>query len=308
MKKWKKAGVVLIAAMIFVMSLAGCGSSASAPTSEASAASPATIVSEETAASSGTESALLQSIKEKGYITIASSNDAPLCYQDIDTGELAGIDIVIFNEICKRLGIPEIKMKVIDFSNMLVELNNNSVDMVVDAVYIKEERLEMALFTDVWYQEGEAVITKKNSEFATKDTLVNATMGAQPGTAFYETAEKWLAEGKIKDLVGYENQATLMTAVNTGKVDAAVTDGIVAAYTLAQDSSLDLQMMTPYEAEASGRIGAAVRFEDKAFLEEVNMVLNEMKEDGTLLQIMKDFGLTEDYFVGVEDGKTINKQ
>lgn len=308
MKKWKKAGAVLIAAMISVMSLAGCGSSASAPTSEASAASPATIVSEETAASSGTESALLQSIKEKGYITIASSNDAPLCYQDIDTGELAGIDIVIFNEICKRLGIPEIKMKVIDFSNMLVELNNNSVDMVVDAVYIKEERLEMALFTDVWYQEGEAVITKKNSEFATKDTLVNATMGAQPGTAFYETAEKWLAEGKIKDLVGYENQATLMTAVNTGKVDAAVTDGIVAAYTLAQDSSLDLQMMTPYEAEASGRIGAAVRFEDKAFLEEVNMVLNEMKEDGTLLQIMKDFGLTEDYFVGVEDGKTINKQ
>lgn len=304
---------ILAAALSSVMLMgcfAGCGSSAPADTSTEVA--PAAVVESQTATAvttdAGGESELLKSIKEKGYITIASSNDAPLCYQDIDTGELAGIDIMIFNEACKRMGIPKIEMKVIDFSNMLVELNNNSVDMVVDAMYIKDERLDVALFTDVWYQEGEAVVVKKGSEFTTKESLVNASMGAQPGTAFYETAEKWLAEGKIKELVGYENQATLMTAVNTGKVDAAVTDGIVLAYTLSKDSNLDLEMLSPYEAEASGRIGAAVRFGDKAFLEEFNTVLNGMKEDGTLLQILKDFGLNEDYFVGVEDGKTANKQ
>lgn len=307
--KTKRLTAIFMAGLMLVTTLTGCSNTSSnAPTS----VQPVTTVADTTAApdetTGDTESALLKSIKEKGYITIASSNDAPLCYQDIDTGELAGIDIMIFNEVCERLGIPEIRMKVIDFSNMLVELNNNSVDMVVDAMYIKDERLEVALFTDVWYQEGEAVITKKDSEFTTKESLADAVMGAQPGTAFYETAQAWLSEGKIKDLVGYENQATLMTAVNTGKVDAAVTDGIVAAYTLAQDSSLDLQLMSPYEAEASGRIGAAVRFGDKEFLDEVNAVLNEMKEDGTLLRILKDFGLTEDYFVGVEDGKTTNKQ
>jgi polar amino acid transport system substrate-binding protein len=292
-----------------LMSLAGCGSESGTPATTTAAPAPAesTEAPADTADGSG-ESALLQSIKEKGYITIASSNDAPLCYQDIETGELAGIDILIFTEACKRLGIPEIQMKVIDFSNMLVELNNNSVDMVVDAMYIKDERLDIALFTDVWYQEGEAVVVKKGSEFTTKESLAGASMGAQPGTAFYETAEQWLAEGKIKELVGYENQATLMTAVNTGKVDAAVTDGIVLAYTLSTDSNLDLEMLSPYEAEASGRIGAAVRFEDKAFLEEFNAVLNGMKEDGTLLQILKDFGLNEDYYVGVEEGKTANKK
>lgn len=308
----KKILAAVLSGMMMIGCLAGCGSSA--PATPSTEAAPSVATSAETSAEASVEtdasgeSALLKSIKEKGYITIASSNDAPLCYQDIETGELAGIDIMIFNEICNRLGIPEIQMKVIDFSNMLVELNNNSVDMVVDAMYIKDERLDIALFTDVWYQEGEAVVVKKGSEFTTKESLANASMGAQPGTAFYETAETWLAEGKIKELVGYENQATLMTAVNTGKVDAAVTDGIVLAYTLSQDSNLDLEMLSPYEAEASGRIGAAVRFEDKDFLEEVNAVLNEMKEDGTLLQILKDFGLNEDYFVGVEEGKTINKQ
>ena len=33
-----------------------------------------------------------------------------------------------------------------------------------------------------------------------------------------------------------------------------------------------------------------------------------MKEDGTLLQILQDFGLNEDYYVDVEDGKTVNKK
>ena len=302
----KKIMAMLMSGLMLMSCFAGCGStdpSASSKDAASSGASGSVVVSD-----AGGESALLKSIKEKGYITIASSNDAPLCYQDIDTGELAGIDIMIFNEACKRMGIPKIEMKVIDFSNMLVELNNNSVDMVVDAMYIKDERLDIALFTDVWYQEGEAVVVKKGSAFTTKESLANASMGAQPGTAFYETAEKWLSEGKIKELVGYENQATLMMAVNTGKVDAAVTDGIVLAYTLSKDSSLDLEMLSPYEAEASGRIGAAVRFADKAFLEEFNAVLNGMKEDGTLLQILKDFGLNEDYYVGIEEGKTVNKK
>ena len=313
MKKLAKLmATTLIGAMLTGL-LAGCGGAAdpsksSSATVESSSAEASKVSESAESTGESGESALLQKIKERGYVVIASSNDAPFFYEDIDTGELSGLDYEIFKEVCSRLGIPDIEMKVIDFSNMLVELNNGNVDIVTDAVYIKDERLEIALFTDVWYTESEAVVTKKDSAFTTKESLVDAKVGAQPGTAFYETAEQWLNEGKIKELVGYENQATLMTAVNTGKVDAVVTDGIVSAYTLAQDSSLDLMLMTPYEAEAVGRIGAAVRFEDKAFLDEVNAVLNEMKEDGTLLQILKDFGLTEDYFVDVEDGKTVNKK
>ena len=47
---------------------------------------------------------------------------------------------------------------IIDFSNLLVELNNRSIDMVVDGMYVKDDRLKIAAFTDKWYQEGEAVV------------------------------------------------------------------------------------------------------------------------------------------------------
>lgn len=252
------------------------------------------------------ESSMLTKAKEKGYLLIGSSNDAPFSYTDVESKKLKGLDIEILKEICKRLGIGDIQMKVTDFSNLLVELNNKNVDMVADAMYVKDERLQIAAFTDKWYQEGEAVVIPESSSIKTKEDLKDKKVGAQPGTTFYETAQKWLDEGKIGGLEAYDNQATLMTAVNTGKVDAVVTDGIVAGYTLSSDSSLKLKLLSPYEAEASGQIGAAVRFEDKEFLAEINKALNDMKADGTLLKILKDYGLTEDYFVGVEEGKTTN--
>lgn len=297
MKKMKMVrSIALWLALIMVLALmAGCGKIGSSEPGTSSAGS-----------SSAAESDMLKKIKEKGYILIGSSNDAPFSYQDVKTNELAGIDIEILREICKRLGIPDIQMKVIDFSNLLVELNNNSIDMVVDAMYVKNERLQIAAFTDKWYQEGEAVVIPADSAIAGKDDLKGKTIGAQPGTTFYETAQKWLDEGKIGKLEAYDNQATLMTAVNMGKVDAVVTDGIVAGYTLSSDSSLKLKLLSPYEAEASGQIGSAVRFADKDFLTEVNKILNEMKADGKLLDILKKYGLTEDYFVGVEEGKTNN--
>ena len=300
----KLMAMVLMGTMMATL-FTGCGSAQETATST-TAGSTVTESTGTMEESTDGESALLKEIKERGYINIATSNDAPFCYYDVDTNELKGLDVDILKEICNRLGIPEVRAQVTDFSNMLLELNNKNVDMVADAMYIKDERLEVALFTDVWYTESEAVTVKEDSPITSKEDLKDAVMGAQTGAAMYEMAQKWKDEGKIKDLVGYENQATLMTAVNTGKVDAVVTDGILSAYAIEQDSNLKLRLLTPYEAEAVGRIGAAIRFEDKDFLEEVNGALNRMKEDGTLMDILTSYGLNEDYFIGVEEGKTEN--
>lgn len=295
---WKRLAALCLAVTLF-SGLTACGSGTG------TAASPAPSAAGESAAAQG-ESALLQQIKQRGYIIIGSSNDAPFCYQDVDTHELKGLDIEILREICKRLGIPDIQMKIIDFSNLLVELNNSNIDMVVDAMYVKDERLQVAAFSDKWYQEGEAIVIPQDSSINSKDDLEGKTLGAQPGTAFYDTAVAWQQAGKVAGVQSYDNQATLMTAVNMGKVDAVITDGIVAGYTMSQDSSLKLKLLSPYQAEASGQIGSAVRFSDEDFLAEVNGALNDMKNDGTLLKILKSYGLTEDYFVGVDAGRTTN--
>lgn len=284
-----------LAALIFVISmiLTGCGSSEQPEKAT-------------TAKADATASATLNTLRSKGVLVVGSSNDAPFAYIDAGNNQFSGVDAAIIKEIAKRLGINKVEMKQIPFENLLIELNNGSVDMVTDGMYIKPERLEKALFTDVWYKEGEAVVVKKDSTIQTKDDLKDKIVGGQKGTAFLDVAQKWVSEGKAKELKIFGSQAELMMAVDTGKIDACVTDGIVAGYTLKQDSSLKLRILSPYEAEAAGKIGAALRFGDKDFNAEINKVLNDMKTDGTILNILQQFGLNQDYFVSIEDGKTQN--
>lgn len=298
-KSKKKLGAVLLCIAMLVTCMTGCGSKSS--DSSGKTDSTKLVVKEED------RSDTLKNIIKKGTLVVGSSNDAPFAYLDSSSNEFAGLDADIIREIAARLGIPKVEMKEVAFDNLIVELNNKSIDMVTDAMYIKDERLEKAYFTDVWYKEGEALVVKKDSDIDGKDALKGKVVGGQTGTAFLELAQQWQKDGYVKEVKVFNSQSELMTAVNTGKIEACVTDGIVASYTLQQNKKLDLKVVSPYDAEAAGRIGAAIRFEDKEFLDEVNTALNSMKKDGTLKKILKDnYGLGDDYYVNEEDGATKN--
>ncbi|QLY81350.1 substrate-binding periplasmic protein [Clostridium intestinale] len=284
MKRGYKKLLVILALISSVSVMAGCGGKSTA--------------------TSGGKKDTLATIKEKGVLTVASSNDAPFAFIDAKTNEFSGIDAEIIKEIAKRLGINKVEMKQIPFENLLVELNNNSVDMVTDGMYVKEERKKLALFTNIWYKEGEAIVIPKDSKVSSKADLKNLVLGGQKGTAFLETAQKWQQAGQVKEVKVFGSQSELMLAVNTGKIDACITDGMVAGYTLSQDSSLSLKILSPYEPEASGMVAAAVRKDDTSLADAVNEKLDEMKKDGTVLKLLEKYGMNKDYFVSVEDGQS----
>jgi len=290
-KLWNKLLILTLVVMSCIGLLAGCGASgASSETSNSSKAKDT-----------------LAAAKEKGVLTVASSNDAPFAFMDAKTNEFTGIDAEIIGEVAKRLGINKVEMKQIPFENLLIELNNNSVDMVTDGMYVKDERKKLAKFTNIWYKEGEAIVIPKNSKITSKDDLKDVVLGGQKGTAFLETAQKWQQAGLVNEVKIFGSQSELMLAVNTGKIDACITDGAVAGYTLSQDSSLSLKILSPYKAEAAGMIAAAVRKNDTALADAVNEKIDEMKKDGTLLKLLKKYGMNDDNFVSLEDGKTSDK-
>ncbi len=293
---------LFLVTVILIALLAGCAKSEPETTEP-----EATVTASETLTTDDSEpvSATLAALREQGYITIGSSNDAPLSYIDIETGEYTGVDGEIFKEIMRRLGVPEVRMKQIAFENLLIELNNKSIDMVVDAMYIKPERQEIALFTNVWYTEGDCLLVKTDSDITSLEDLAGKTVGAQKGTSFLEIANKWLEEGKIANVTIMGSQSELMLAVNTGKVDACVTDSIIAGYTLTQDTSLSLKYADNYTPDSAGKIGAAVRLNDTEFCGEVNAILDEMKEDGSLMTYLELYGMDDSAFVGIEEGQTI---
>ncbi|XJZ27860.1 ABC transporter substrate-binding protein [Bacillota bacterium Lsc_1132] len=283
MKHFTKLFMLMVLALVL---LAGCGAekttNGSASDLKGDSKSPAST---------------LEKAKEKGVLVVASSNDVPFAYIDKDTKKFAGIDAEIITEIAKRLGIPKVEMKEVKFENLLLELNNNRVDIVTDGMYIKPERQKIANFTNIWYTEGEALVVLKDSPIKGLDDLKDKTVGGQKGTAFLEFAQKLQKEGKIKDVKVFNSQSELLLAVNTKKIDATITDSAVAGYSITNDKTLNLKLVSPYKAEAAGNIGAAVRKSDNDLLEAVNKELDKLKEEGFVLKVLKKYGLNEDNFV-----------
>ena len=296
-----KLSVLAALALLSTTLITGCSQPASSGTSTGSAPASTPPVTTTAPASGGDT---LDRIKQSGVLIVGSSNDAPFAFTDKDTGAFSGIDAEIITEVAKRLGIAKVEMKQIPFENLLLELNNKSVDMVTDGMYIKPERQKIALFTNIWYKEGEALVVLKDSTIAAVGDLKDKIIGAQKGTAFLELAQTWKDSGKVKDISIFGSQSDLLLAVKTGKIDACVTDGMVAGYSLSKDSSLNLKIVSPYTAESSGQIAASVRLSDTSFAKAVNEQIDAMKKDGTILAILKKYGMNEDYMVSVEDGQT----
>ncbi|AVK51030.1 ABC transporter substrate-binding protein [Clostridium sp. MF28] len=246
----------------------------------------------------------LESIKEKGVLVVASSNDIPFAYIDPKTKEFTGIDAEIIRKAAKRLGINKVEMKQIPFNDLLKQLNtDDSIDIVADGMYVTDERKKEALFTNILYKESEAIITPKVSKIVFKEDFKNAVIGAQVGTAFLVLANKWKVEGVVKDVVSFKNQNDLLSAVSTKKIDAAITDSIFASYIIFR-SNLYLRVLPPtdYTPESPGKIAAAVRKNDITLAKAINEKIDEMKYDKTILEILEKYGLNSDYFVSIKDG------
>lgn len=96
-------------------------------------------------------------------------------------------------------------------------------------------------------------------------------------------------------------------AVESGKADAFVGDSVALVYHIEQMKKTTLAILDDYKSQYGGNVGAAFRNDDPDFVDEWNTALDELKDDGTVMKILKKYGLNESYFVNAKDGKTINQ-
>lgn len=240
----------------------------------------------------------LEEIKEKGILTVASSNDIPFAFIDSKTGKFTGVDAEIIIEVARRLGIDKVQMKKVPFENLLGELNNNKdIDIVTSGMYVTEERKKEALFTNIWYREPEAIIIPKVSKISNKEDLKNSVVGAQMGTVFTELAQNWKNNGQVKEVIIFGSKHELISAVKTGTIDAAITDSLLPV-----EDIIYLKTLIPYKPEIPGAgVAAAVKKSDTTLANAVSEKIDEMKEDMTLFSILKKYGMNENNFVSVKD-------
>jgi polar amino acid transport system substrate-binding protein len=225
---------------------------------------------------------------EQKTITIATSNDAPFSFTDQATGELKGIDGDMINEIAAKKGW-KVKVFTSEFATLISALSAKKADVIVDAMYITDDRKKQINFTDPWYTEGEAMVVPADSTLASRDDVKGKVLGAQTGTVFKDLIET-LGGSQVKL---FDSQAALLAALENRQVDAVFTDSAVVGYSLVQKPNPKLKLVTPYEPYYPGIIGAGVRKDDTQLLNDLNSGLADLKKSPKYLEILKKYGLTE---------------
>ena len=76
----------------------------------------------------------------------------------------------------------KIKVFTSDFATLIAGLEAKKADVIVDAMYITDERKKQINFTDPWYTEGEAMVVPADSTHAYRDDVKGQILGTQTGT------------------------------------------------------------------------------------------------------------------------------
>lgn len=300
--KMRKILSLLLTMVLFTSALTGCGSQGESSSSEESAGKEY----DNHYCVDGKPSKMLTSLREKGVLTVGSSGDS-YAYIDQETNEFKGIDAVIITEVAKRLGIPKVEMSLINFSELIVNLNEGNIDMITDGMYENADRAKQIYYGNIWYTQGGILVVPEDSKIDGQDTFDadSTVVGYTEGTLWQQIVEEWQEEGLIKEARGTGDQSSSLTALQYKKIDAFLTDSTVMEDMVARtpDAFKGLKFAENYTDpdKAIGRISPSVSFDNIDFMKEVNNVIEELRKEGFIEQAFKDCGLDPSLHTVAED-------
>ena len=230
-------------------------------------------------------------------ITITVENAyLPFNYIDPETGEGAGWDYEIWDEMCALLNCTP-KYVESAWEGMIQAVADGQFDVGADGVTITEDRAEIVDFSMGYVAIEQRLLVRADEDRITsiEDIVDNADLklGTQTGTTNYETALKYLDADRIN---AFEQFPFAVQALLAGDIDAVIMDETAGQGYLGEN------------AESLKLVGESLSSDQLGFLfpkgsdlvEPTNAALEELMKNGFLEELnAKYFG--EDFDVTYDD-------
>ena len=281
----KKRFLTAAAAALCAVSLAACGGSSTATTAaetqtseaEDTTAAEADAAEEETAAEA-------EETEEGGTLIMATNAEfPPYEYHDSsqtgpDGSDIVGIDAEIAGAIAEKLG-KDLVIEDIAFDSLIPELQSGKADFVAAGMTVTEDRLVNVDFSDTYATAVQSIIVTSDSEIAGPDDLAGKKIGVQQGTTGDLYATDDFGDENIDR---YPKGVDAVQALVQGKVDAVIIDNEPAKVFVGDNEGLKL-LDTAYAEE---EYAIAVKKGNTELLEQINTVIQELKDSGEMDSII----------------------
>ncbi len=227
-------------------------------------------------------------------VTLAIAADPPSTFLDDKTHAFAGADVRISKEIMKRLGIGKVTWNIMPFDAMIPALLSGRADIIVDNLHENAQRLRVVSFTSPAYWYGSAIAVQRGNPLKIHgwDDFGGRTIGTLRGSINHQ-----LLDGRkdLKELKLYTSSEAEFADLIAGRIDVAMEDGIKISLFLKQHPNSGMEMVADYRPlpQEYGYARYALRKGDVDLNHAVSRALDELRADGTLASILKQFGYTD---------------
>lgn len=243
------------------------------------------------------DSSLLQTLQERGSVTVGFAGEAP--YSFMENGELTGATVALHREIFGNLGIETVEGVNADFGALIPGLQANRFDVVSAGMSILPERCEQAAFSEPEFNYTTALMVTEGNPMNLTDMQSVADSGARLATMTGAIESDYATEMGI-DAMQVATPQDGMDAVTSGRADVFALTGISLNWMKNNNPDAPVDVTQSFVAEIDGvpQVGAGgtvFRTDDRELLDAYNEELAKITSDPEkYLSIVGEFGFTEE--------------
>ncbi|MEH2068783.1 MAG: ABC transporter permease subunit [Nostoc sp.] len=220
----------------------------------------------------------------KDTLTMITSPDyPPYEFYDTKTGEsqIVGFDIDIAKTLAQKLGF-KLQIMESDFNGLIPALQANRADFVMAGMTPTPERQKNVDFSIIYYEAKDTIVAVKGSNLKQPQDLSGKKVGVQLGTIQEQNAKKIAQKVTGIQIKQLNKVPEVVQEIKSGRIDAAIVEDTVAKGFAQANPDLEFNIIPSEEAS-----GSAIAFpKNSAFVEPFNKVLQQMKENGRLNQLV----------------------
>ena len=228
-----------------------------------------------------------EEIQEEGTLTVGTAGTLyPASFREEESDTLTGFDVELMKEVAKRLDF-EIEFKEMAFDNMLTSVQNGQIDVAANDISITEDRKEKFTFSKPYkYTYGTGIVRKSDlSGIESLEDLKGKKAAGEATTIFMDVAREYGAEEVIYDNATNDQY---LRDVSTGRTDVILNDYYLQTLALAFFPEFDITIH-PDIAYNPQEIAFLMDKENDELQENIDRVLDEMLEDGTVKELSEQF-------------------
>ncbi|MBF6348853.1 MULTISPECIES: ectoine/hydroxyectoine ABC transporter substrate-binding protein EhuB [Nocardia] len=239
---------------------------------------------------------LLQSLKDKGTVTVGFAGEAPYSFEQ--NGQLTGATVALHREIFRNLGIETVDGVQTDFGALIPGLQAQRFDAVSAGMSILPERCEQAAFSEPEFMYTTALMVKKGNPLGLTDMQSIKDKGAKMAVMTGAIESDYATSLGI-DATQVGSPQDGMDAVTSGRSDVFALTAISLNWLADHNPDAQVEVTESFVAEIDGKpqIGAGgtvFRTGDEDLLDAYNAELRKITSDkDKYLSIVGEFGFTE---------------